>query len=186
MDKGFACVNGAVDSSFCDDCYREDCFHSRAVETTFVNLTPHRVTIILGESRTEIPPSGTVARITARYIPDGKLGDFPVTRCEYGEIEGLPAAARPDYDPACVGMAAVPVYIVSGLVLARCAGRADVFAPDTGAGAVRDSAGRIIGTTRLIRADPISPALSESDARVCTCGSGRPWSRCSEGGDYCG
>ncbi len=75
-----------------------------------------------------------------------------MVRATYGEIEGLPPAARPDYNEACAGIAEVPVYVVSGLVLAQCRGRADVFAPDTGAGAVRDALGRIIGTTRLIRA----------------------------------
>lgn len=103
-----------------------------------------------------VQPSGTVARVSTVYQDCGKIGDIPVVRVTYGKVEGLPPApARKDdlladYDEACAGTADVPVYLVSGLVLENCRGRADVFAPDTGAGAVRDDAGRIIGTTRLI------------------------------------
>lgn len=47
-----------------------------------------------------------------------------------------------------------PIYIVSGMVLdalsASGSKRNDVFAPDTGAGAVRDEAGRIVAVRRLV------------------------------------
>lgn len=46
--------------------------------------------------------------------------------------------------------------IVSGLVLAACAGRTDVFGPGTGPkdGALRDSKNQIVAVTRLIAAPP--------------------------------
>ena len=116
-----------------------------------VNLTPHAINIAANggvgyiESDCEtIPPSGVVARVAS--IP-GELifppVDLPLyTAPTFGEVEGLPAPE------------AHTIYLVSGMVAARCIGRADVFSPGTGPadGAIRNDKGHIVAVTRLIQA----------------------------------
>lgn len=112
----------------------------------FVNLTPHQVTLFLPNGEKMIfPASGQIARVAVKSAPPREIEGIPVPVLpapEYGEVEGLP---EPQPGRA---------YIVSGLVLARCHGRTDVFAPATGPqdGAVRDDAGRIVGVTKLLAA----------------------------------
>lgn len=112
----------------------------------FVNLTPHPVTLFLANGEQQsIPASGQVARVSVKSGQPREIEGIPVPVLpapEYGEVEGLP---EPQPGRA---------YIVSGLVLARCIGRLDVFAPATGPqdGAVRDDAGRIVGVTKLCAA----------------------------------
>ena len=110
----------------------------------FVNLTPHPLIIFgPGGERVEIPPSGQVARVAERREWIGEVNGIPVYRPVYGPVEGLP---DPKEDT---------VYLVSSLVLSRVRGRDDVLAPDTGAGAVRDEKGQIIGVKALLA--PPSP-----------------------------
>ena len=113
-----------------------------------VNLTPHVVRLAGPDGGiTEIPPSGTVARVSSRpgdEITEGPRAALPVP-CfgapKFGEVEGLPAP--------------VPgtIYIVSGIVAGRCPGRPDVVAPGTGPadGPIRRD-GRIWAVTRLVAA----------------------------------
>lgn len=110
-----------------------------------LNLTPHSITILdqpTGKTLT-IPPSGTVARVTQDYAPAGKVvvEGLPVNvvRTEFGEVTGLPE------DPT------TPI-LVSSVVLAalKRRGRANVYAPDTNVGAVRDDKGFIQAVTCLI------------------------------------
>jgi len=109
-----------------------------------VNLTPHPITIVVGEDKIEIPPSGQVARVGQTYRDMGHVDIggtlVPVAASVYGEVTGLP--------PEEPGI----FYITSALVAqaAWAMGRLDVLAPDTGAGAVRDEQGRIVGVTRLL------------------------------------
>jgi len=112
-------------------------------EVELVNLTPHRVVILLlGHRRVEIPPSGTVARVSVRAVPHGSIGGIPVVRTEYGDITDLPEPKRGT------------VFIVPTLVLvalrAKGIQRDDLVAPDTSpASAVRDEAGRIVAVRRF-------------------------------------
>lgn len=106
---------------------------------TYINLTPHRVTLVLdgGERVVNIPPTGDIARI--EFEPAGHAmlpGDVPVRRLAPGKVEGLPEPKEGTF------------YIVS-LVVAQQAARADVLAPDT-ARAVRDEQGRVIGVPGFI------------------------------------
>lgn len=111
-----------------------------------VNLTPHPVTLRVGDKDVTMPPSGQVARVAAREDVVGDLEveglRVPVVFRTLGEVEGLP---EPEDGTA---------YLVSALVLEALAKagtpRADVFAPDTGASAVRDAQGRIVAVTRLV------------------------------------
>ena len=140
-----------------------------AAAFTAVNLTPHAIVFIDGreELSDTYPPSGDVARVkeldrsalyctrldydvAAHPSPGGSealrshgclkwaLEPYP----NYGPVEGLPEPEEGVF------------YIVSGLVLQHCRGRADVVAPATGPshGAVRDDEGRIKGVTRFLRA----------------------------------
>ena len=116
----------------------------------FVNLTPHAISIVFSSSSGElthtVPPSGMVARVTMHEEDAGLLLDgdasVPVITRYAGRAEGVPA---PDLEQG-------KYYLVSGMVLDALAGqsRFDVFAPDTGAGAVRDEAGRIVAVRRLV------------------------------------
>lgn len=111
-----------------------------------VNLTPHAITLRLPDgSDMVLPPSGAVARVAVQNRPAEQRSGIPVPVLPapvYGEIEGLP---DPQPDTA---------YVVSGLVLSRCIGRNDVYAPATGPadGAIRDEAGRIVAVTKLVAA----------------------------------
>ena len=109
-----------------------------------LNLTPHPIVImgsVTGESTT-IPPSGVVARVEQTYTNTGTVSisgqTITVVRADYGNVTGLPDGDDP--------------IIVSGMVLAALKGRPNTYAPDTGAGAVRDENGRITAVTRLIAA----------------------------------
>lgn len=139
-----------------------------------VNLTPHAIVLRnpLGVD-TVIPPSGNVARCasTPGYVSE-KCYSFPclvVSATTYGDVTGLPeyepggcyecGHPRDNHDTYCeawdsrIGEEA---YIVSAMVLNHPSvkGRPDVFGPGTGSndGAIRDTEGRIIAVTRLVRA----------------------------------
>jgi hypothetical protein len=107
-----------------------------------INLTPHAI-VIQGPdgSRTTIAPSGTVARATALETAAGDHAGVPVVTRAWGAVTGL-GDARP--------------VLVSSPVLDACRAQgldtAGVYAPDTGATAVRDDAGRIVAVTRLVAA----------------------------------
>lgn len=105
----------------------------------YVNLTPHSVTLVEGDTTTTLTSSG-LARVAS--IPGQPIGGILYSAPAFGEVEGLP-----DPQPGTL-------YIVSALVAGRCVGRADVFSPGTGPndGAIRDEKGLIKAVTRLIQA----------------------------------
>ncbi len=113
--------------------------------TTFINLTPHPLTL-RAEDGTDsvIAPSGTVARVTATPAEqEGILNGVPLYGVAvFGEVEDLPEPAEDT------------TYIVSGLVGGRIVCRDDVVVPGTGPkdGAIRNDKGHIIAVTRLNRA----------------------------------
>jgi len=114
-----------------------------------LNLTPHAI-VIQGDDGTSvtIPPSGVVARVATSetVVSEVTLGSatIPVVARAFGQVTGLP-----ETDEAC---------IVSGLVLEAVRlqqpWRRRVYAPDTGATAIRDEAGRIIAVRRLVGLAP--------------------------------
>jgi len=112
---------------------------------TFVNLTPHAITLRVGDVDYVYPPSGTVCRVEMRTTPVGHTaigdeGDYiPVFTDEVDEVVGLP--------PYKHGVK----YLVSGLCLANIKGRTDVFAPATGPkdGAIRNDKGHVVAVTAL-------------------------------------
>lgn len=109
-----------------------------------INLTPHAIRIVVGDSELIVPPSGQVARVSQGYRDLGTLAfgdvDVSVVATTYGDIIGLPPE-----EPG--------VFYITSAIVAQAAwamGRLDVLAPDTGAGAIRDEEGKIVGVTRLI------------------------------------
>jgi len=109
-----------------------------------VNLTPHAI-VLRTSGETTVPPSGSVARVSATPGAVTQREGFPCPVAEatvYGDVEGLPSP--------------VPgvIYLVSSMVLARCTGRADVFGPGTGPNdePVRNEKGQVVAVTRLIAA----------------------------------
>ena len=106
-----------------------------------INLTPHAIVLRAPDGTdTVVPPSGQIARVSMTETADHAVAGMPVIRREPGEVTGLPPAR----DGAIV--------LVSALVLAAVTGRDDVYAPDTGATAVRDERGHIVAVTRLVAA----------------------------------
>jgi hypothetical protein len=112
----------------------------------FVNLTPHSIVLSLPDgSEINIPSSGEVARVATLPAAPRQVEGVPipvVPSPAYGDVTGLPAPVE--------GVA----FLVSGLVLSRCGGRGDVFAPATGPadGAIRDERGQIRAVSRLVAA----------------------------------
>lgn len=106
------------------------------MENTIINLTPHDIVVVddnLNEV-TRIASSGNIARCKATPVNAGDLDGIPLTRTEYGEVEGLPEAQDGVY------------YIVSALVRTRLPERKDLLSPGR---QVRDDAGRIVGCQSL-------------------------------------
>ena len=101
---------------------------------TIVNLTPHTLNFVFNETKIDIEPEGSIARVSAKDTPMNPINGIPTFHTEYGEIENLPAP--------CEGT----VYVVSSLVAARCPERTDVFVPGH---PIRDDQGRIIGSSGL-------------------------------------
>ena len=113
----------------------------------FTNLTPHEIVILDGQNNViaKIPPSGTVARVESGEELISEINGIPVYRTTYGVVTGLP-----EPEPGTV-------YIVSIVVLSalkeKGIDRKDVVAPNTNPskhGAVRDSAGKIVGVKSFI------------------------------------
>lgn len=97
-----------------------------------VNLTPHQIDF--PNQGISIPPEKTPARVSVTTTFVTHIAGIPVTKNEYGDVEGLP-------EPQ-----AGTIYIVSLMVAQRVPLRADVFVVN---GAIRDEKGRIIGASSI-------------------------------------
>ena len=107
-----------------------------------INLTPHSIVLRTNEGDIIYPPSGIVARVSALPSEASVVEGIPVPvqpAPVWGEVEGLPEPQEGT------------LFLVSGLVLSRCVGRRDVFAPATGPkdGVIRCHEGRVAAVTRL-------------------------------------
>jgi len=100
----------------------------------FINLTPHTVVIMDGET-ISIAPSGTVARCASVATPVGSFDEVPLSRTTYGAVEGLPAP-----EPGTM-------FVVSALVRLACPDRWDLGSPGD---LVRDGAGAVVGCRGLV------------------------------------
>ena len=108
--------------------------------TNIVNLTPHAITIITGESSITINPHGNVCRVVEETETVSTINRIPVRVSHPTAVEGLP----PQQDGVvyfCSGMAASAAWSL---------GRADVFCPSTDeADIVRNEKGHVIAIKAL-------------------------------------
>ena len=108
-------------------------------EIKFINLTPHAVTIFAEDKKTSLltVESSGMVRVKTEEPEVERIGDIPVAKTTYLDVEGLPAPQE--------GIK----YIVSILVLQALDGRrTDVVAPNTSpAAVVRGENGQILGCT---------------------------------------
>ena len=101
-----------------------------------INLTPHAITI----DGVGIFESQGLARVGAIRTEAEAVAGIRIIKQSFGEAEGLPAPQEGT------------IYIVSGMVLSALQGsRTDVFAPDTGADAIRNDKGHIIAVRGLVQ-----------------------------------
>ena len=106
-----------------------------------LNLTPHAITVRAPDGKDHVfPPSGTIARVS---MLEQQIGVCAVTRAPVITRTAGSPFGLPDEGTPCV---------VSAMVLAACPGRSGVFAPDTGATAIRDDRGMVVAVTRLVAA----------------------------------
>lgn len=112
---------------------------------SIINLTPHTIKLNNCFSGKEFPPSGQIARVSAKFTnvtsPELIGEEIYVYRVEYGDIEGLPEEKQN------------VLYIVSNLVLeaGKRIGRNDLIAPASGhPEAIRNEQGQIISVPGFI------------------------------------
>jgi len=101
-----------------------------------VNLTPHSISLQVGDKTTIFPASGTVARVSQECVPTrDEIAGALVYSSTFGEVD-MP------------GKIDGTIYIVSGMVLTALAGcRGDVIAPKTDSTAIRNDQGHIVAVT---------------------------------------
>ena len=100
-----------------------------------INLTPHKISIVVSDGTIEIPPSGQVARCAAVQTAAGDANGIPLVRQVFGQVESLPEQEQGT------------IFIVSALVRAAESTRPDLASPGD---LVRDSAGAVVGCRNLI------------------------------------
>lgn len=119
------------------------------MDTRFLNLTPHPVTIHKDNGDTvTLPVDGPAPRLAVDREPLGELGGFSVVRSTMGEPEGLPEPEE--------GV----TIIVSALVAehSSLAGRTDIAYPGE---AIRDDNGRIVGCQGLCAGPGLAKRLRD-------------------------
>jgi hypothetical protein len=105
-----------------------------------INLTPHAITLRTPQGDVTIPPSGTIARVSMdeTVVGTDALTGLPIIHRKPGAVTGLPEAGE-----RCV----VSAMVLDALDSVRAH---NVFAPDTGATAIRNEKGHVIAVTRLV------------------------------------
>lgn len=105
-----------------------------------INLTPHDVNIYIDEdTMLVLPKCEYPARCTTSNVYLGEIDGVPIYHVVYEDVINLP-------DPM-LGT----IYVVSAIVAQAVKNRDDVFAPDTGATALRNSNGQIHAVRGLLK-----------------------------------
>jgi len=104
-----------------------------------LNLTPHAITVRL--------PDGS----EVTFHPSGQLARIETVETAAAPVDGIPSVYRRLTTPVGLPAEGVPC-LVSAMVLGAVPGRAECYAPDTGATAIRNDAGHVVAVTRLVRA----------------------------------
>ena len=134
------------------------------------NRTPHPVHWYCGDDVIVIPTDGQPIRLPEQRVDGGLISTVQLLAVELPEPKWLPApdndnncgqepfvpAAEPGHQvsDASGAYSYAPVLYITSLPVAQFAarlGRMDFIAPDTGAGAVRDADGKIIGVRGFVR-----------------------------------
>lgn len=113
-----------------------------------VNLTPHAICVQTEAGElARFEPSGIVARVATIRTEAPAVAGFRVVAQDLGDVTGLP--------PAEAGtIYIVSAMVLSALILERAQGTprragVDVFAPDTGADAIREG-GQIVAVRGFV------------------------------------
>jgi len=105
------------------------------------NLTPHPITLRVGEKEVVFPPSGQIVRMESKEESLPSLSfegvEIPLMSRSWGRVD-LPAPEEGTF------------FIVSSLVFEAAEDRNDLLVPDTGASAIRDKLGQIVAVRRFI------------------------------------
>jgi len=117
----------------------------------FVNLTPHEVRIFCDSGEeVVVPPSGKIFRLDEEDEVIGKVNGIEIVRRTFK----VPMNVKEMFDdPEAIYIVSLPALMALKTVRKEHPELMDIVticAPDTGAGAVRDEQGRIVGTRRLI------------------------------------
>lgn len=128
------------------------------------NLTPHPIVVRLSDGgEITFAPCGTVPRVATIETPAEAIEGIPCVTQSVGDVEGLPEPAYicnscGQVDPqaqwgvsSCCQAGLRPIFLIVSALVFGASDRADLVAPDTGKGAVRDSQGRILAVTRFLR-----------------------------------
>jgi hypothetical protein len=104
--------------------------------TNFINLTPHNITIVVGDNETlTIEKSGDIARLSSKNIVVDTLEGIQLVKTTFGDTTGLPDKKHNTF------------FIVSALVRQANADRDDLVSPGD---LVRDDGGNVVGCKNLI------------------------------------
>lgn len=105
-----------------------------------INLTPHEVNIFIDEeTMIVLPKCETPARCTTSNVYLGEFEGVPIYHVVYENVLNLP-------NPQ-VGV----IFVVSAIVAQAVKNRDDVFAPDSGTSAIRNSSGQIVAVRGLLK-----------------------------------
>lgn len=125
-------------TNVCSNYESEECYSCCSatgctIDLEVINCTPHDITI-MNSKKIVIEASGIVARVSTTISPSGMIGDIPLSKSKFGEVENLPEPKNHTR------------YIVSRMVMEACPERSDLLVPGE---CVRDEEGRIIGCKSL-------------------------------------
>ena len=102
------------------------------------NLTPHDIVVYVGNTEHVFVKSGEVARVSVTDVVIGHKDGIEIVVSEFGEVVGVPEVGGEEFLVSAMVLSALPV---------EYSGQA--FAPDTGASAIRNNDGQVVGVTRL-------------------------------------
>ena len=57
------------------------------MNTKIINLTPHRIDVILGGETISFDPCGVVARVSTNQSPAGEINNIPVMEQSFGTVD---------------------------------------------------------------------------------------------------
>ncbi len=103
------------------------------------NLTPHDIVVVLnGDEKVTFPKSGEIARVSVTDEVVGHKDGIEIVVSNFGDVVGVPEVGGEEFLVSAMVLSALPVEY-----------KGQAFAPDTGASAIRNNDGQVVGVTRL-------------------------------------